>query len=207
MASAGDILNDLDSFLDRLSEGEEEEELYLGDACATCRINSSPLMAAIVSNHRGCLKEILRMGSLAGAGGTLLSVRSENGATLAHVAARKGDTEALELVLRADSSLCREGDIRGATPLHVCAYHGREEGLALLLDAGAETNQTDFDGATAIHFAAASGHLDSLKLLLEQGKGDVNAQTNSGETPGERRKRAERESERERERERSERIG
>ena len=39
MASAGDILNDLDSFLDRLSEGEEEggeveDELDLGDACS-----------------------------------------------------------------------------------------------------------------------------------------------------------------------------
>ena len=183
MASPGEVLEDLDSFLDRISEGEEEEEeeeeLCVGDACHECRVNGSPVMAAMLSGHRGCLNEILH----ANEAEKLSAIRSENGATLAHVAARKGDVEALRLVLKNDSSLGKVGDIRGATPLHVCAYYGHEEGLRRLLDAGAEANQPDFDGATAVHFAAASGHLESLKLLVKQGRGNANAQSSSGETP------------------------
>lgn len=185
MATPGEVLDDLDTFLDRLSEEEEDEDeegarLYVGDACRECRVNRCPAMTALLSGHRGCLKEILRANDAK----VVSAIRSENGATLAHVAARRGDVEALNLVLKSDTSLGKVGDVRGATPLHVCAYHGREDGLVSLLDAGAEADQPDFDGATAIHFAAASGHLESLKLLVERGRGGVNARSRSGETPG-----------------------
>ena len=188
MASAAElVLGDLDSFLDRLSEGEEDEEeedgvrLLVGEACHECRVEPCPAMAALHAGHGGCLREILRANDEE----TILGVRSGGGtATLAHVAARRGDTEALGVILAKASPLAREGDERGATPLHVCAYHGHDEALVSLLEAGGDADQPDSDGATPVHFAAASGHLDSLKALVERGGGKVNVRSNSGETPG-----------------------
>ena len=189
LKGAAEVLNDLDTFLSDVGDEEEEKgqesddeiTLDFGDVCAECRAGTSPMILAVTSGHTGCLKEMLErnLDEL-----DLTTVLSENGATLAHIAARKGDLEALKAVVSAEQSLCEVGDIRGATPLHVCAYHGRLDCLSCLLEGGAEANLGDFDGATPVHFAAASGHLDCLKKLVKRGKGDPNAQTESGETPG-----------------------
>ena len=189
MANPTSVLEDLDTYLARVSEEEEEdaeegetanEEVNLGDACAECRANACPLMGAVTSGHKGCLKEMLSVrGEL-----DLSTVRSENGATLAHIAARKGDLETLQMLVGAEPSLCEIGDVRGATPLHVCAYHGHLDCLSSLLTNGAQADQKDSDGATPVHFASASGHLHCLKELINRGKGNPNEQTQSGETPG-----------------------
>jgi ankyrin repeat protein len=188
LKGAAEVLNDLDTFLSGVGDEEEEKvqesdeiTLDFGDTCPECRAGTSPMILAVKNGHTGCLKELLErnLDEI-----DLISVLSENGATLAHIAARKGDLEALKAVISADVSLCEVGDIRGATPLHVCAYHGRLDCLSCLLESGAEANLGDFDGATPVHFAAASGHLECLKKLVERGNGDPNAQTESGETPG-----------------------
>lgn len=188
LKGAAEVLNDLDTFLSGVG-GEEEEKgqeldeiaLDFGDACTECRVGTSPMILSITSGHTGCFKELLErnLDEI-----DLTSVLSENGATLAHIAARKGDLESLKAIISAEVSLCEVGDIRGATPLHVCAYHGRLDCLSCLLESGAEASLGDFDGATPVHFAAASGHLECLKKLVEKGNGDPNAQTESGETPG-----------------------
>jgi len=118
MANPTSVLEDLDTYLARVSEEEEEdaeegetanEEVNLGDACAECRANACPLMGAVTSGHKGCLKEMLSVrGEL-----DLSTVRSENGATLAHIAARKGDLETLQMLVGAEPSLCEIGDVRG----------------------------------------------------------------------------------------------
>lgn len=187
-----DVLDDLDSYLACLAEDQDDQETEsdssqteedaqdLGDACTECRASDSPLILATTSGHKGCLREILNARDSL----KLDSVLSENGATLAHIAARRGDLECLRLVVTADSGLCTTGDIRGATPLHVCAYHGYLDCLVCLLDKGGVADQKDYDGATPLHFAASSGHLECLKALLDKGNGSLNAQTLSGETPG-----------------------
>ena len=190
LKGAADVLNDLDSFLSVVADDDEEKSkevderkitLDLGNACAECRAGDSPMILAVTSGHSSCLREMLRknLDDL-----DLTTILSESGATLAHIAARKGDLEALKTVITADQSLSEVGDIRGATPLHVCAYHGHLDCLSCLLERGAEANLGDFDGATPVHFAAASGHLECLKKLIDKGNGDPNAQTESGETPG-----------------------
>ena len=188
LKGAAEVLNELDTFLSGIGDeeegkGQETDEITLdfGDACAECRAGTSPMILAVTSGHTECLKEMLD-GNLDEL--DLTYVLSENGATLAHIAARKGDLEALKAVVTAEQSLCEVGDIRGATPLHVCAYHGHLDCLSCLLESGAEANLGDFDGATPVHFAAASGHLECLKKLVEKGNGDPNTQTESGETPG-----------------------
>ena len=192
LRGASEVLDDLDMFLsdvgaDEVFEGEAISQPYLdcgplefGSACAECCTGTSPLIVAASNGHIMCLKEMLKHSLDL----DLTAVVSENGATLAHIAARNGDTEALKAVITAERSLCEVGDIRGATPLHVCAYHGHLDCLSCLLDSGANASRSDFDGATPAHFASASGHLECLKKLIDVGRGDPNAQTGSGETPG-----------------------
>lgn len=130
MANPTSVLDDLDSYLARLSEEEEDddydndveereeerqtvkEEVDLGNACSECRATASPLMGATTSGHYGCLKEMLRMEIAA----DISAIRSENGPTLAHIAARKGDLETLRTLVEAEPTLCKIGDVRGATP-------------------------------------------------------------------------------------------
>ena len=182
------VLQDLDAFLE-----EEEEYIYqgsgsqsslplldLGGCCAECQRAGMPLMAAVSSGHTPCLQEILSAQPHL----DLQGIRSENGATLGHIAARRGELDCLRALLEADRSLCEVGDSKGATSLHVCAYHGHVECLRCLLTEGRCGLLRDQDGATAVHFAAVSGHTDCLRVLIEEGGGDPNAQTNSGETPG-----------------------
>lgn len=181
---AADILSDLDDYLSALVEEPEQKPTEppkdLGNTCSECRVGSSPAIHAASSGHTGCLKEIL--GKIDKQ--ELVAERSENGATVAHIAARRGDLQCLRMVLSVDNSLCTIGDVRGATPLHVCAHHGFADCLVCLLDSEGSANQPDADGATPIHFAAAAGHMNCLRVLLENGRGDPNAQTQSGETPG-----------------------
>ena len=188
LKGAAEVLNDLDTFLSDIGDDEEEKSqetdetsLDCGGVCAECRAGASPTILSVTSGHTDCLKEILErnLDEL-----DVASVLSENGATLAHIAARRGDLETLKVIVKTEESLCKVGDIRGATPLHVCAYHGHVDCLTCLLESGAKTNLVDFDGATPVHFAAASGHLECLKQLVEVGGADPNAQTESGETPG-----------------------
>ena len=186
LRGATEVLSELDSFLSDIAEDEETQEedqlpIEPGNACAECRVGTSPLILAVASGHSYCLREILKHSAEL----DLVSVLSENGATLAHIAARKGDFVTLKTILTTERSLCTVGDIRGATPLHVCAYHGHVDCLSSLLEAGADANLGDFDGATPVHFSAASGHLECLKELVDKGKGDPSVQTESGETPGE----------------------
>lgn len=188
------VLEDLDAFLEEEEEEDDEvqseyesprtslPQIELGGCCAVCQTpaNSSPAMIALSNGHTTCLQEILRAQSEL----EVCSVVDDNGATLAHIASRKGDLDSLRVILEADRSLCDIGDSKGATPLHVCAYHGHVECLRCLLSEGRSGLLRDKDGATAVHFASASGHTECLRVLLEEGGGDPNEQTNSGETPG-----------------------
>ena len=209
-----DVLEDLDAFLEEIEEEGEEQDVEdmlvvggkgadyereaspflsqisslqqnvdFGQSCAACRSAPCAAMAAVKTGHTACLQEILA----AQPDLNLRTVTSENRSTLAHVAARRGDLDALRAILEADRHLSAMGDDKGATPLHVCAYHGHVECLRCLLGEGEGGVARDMDGATPVHFAAASGHTECLRVLLEEGGGDPNEQTDSGETPGQKR--------------------
>ena len=189
-----DVLEELDAFLEEVEEeGEGEgsgsfsqnsllqQSQDCGQSCAECRAAANSAMAAVSSGHTVCLQEILAAQPEL----NLQTATSENGATLAHTAVRRGDVDTLRVVLEADRDLSEVGDDKGATPLHVGAYHGHVECLRCLLGEGGSGVLRDRDGATAVHFAAASGHTECLRVLVEEGGGDPNEQTDSGETPSE----------------------
>lgn len=191
---AADALDDLDSYLARVSHDDSDTDSLdsdlnihstislrdLSDVCNKCKSVTFSITSAILLNHRKCLECLL--GSLANLSNC--EVSAEDGTTPIHVAAKRGNREFLELLITKDKSLAETKDTRGATATHVLCYNGHHKCLPWILKNGGSAAHKDVDGATPAHYAAASGNLECLKELIQTGKGDPNAQTYSGETPG-----------------------
>jgi len=194
-SKAADALDDLDSYLARVSNDDSDTDSIesfgqnirstislrdLSDVCNKCKSVTFSITSAIVLNHRKCLECLL--GSLTNL--SSCEVSAEDGTTPMHVAAKQGNREFLELLTAKDITLVEARDVRGATATHVLCYNGHHKCLPWILKNGGSAAHKDVDGATPVHYAAASGNLECLKELIQTGNGDPNAQTYSGETPG-----------------------
>ena len=191
---AADALDDLDSYLARVSHDDSDTDSVdsglnihstislrdLSDVCNKCKSVTFSITSAIVLNHKKCLECLT--GSLVNLSNC--EVSADDGTTPIHVAAKRGNREFLELLITKDKSLAETKDARGATATHVLCYNGHHKCLPWVLKNGGSAAHKDVDGATPVHYAAASGNLECLKELMTTGNGDSNAQTYSGETPG-----------------------
>ena len=83
--------------------------------------------------------------------------------------ASKGDTEAVEGILKRFPSKVNARDINNGTPLMICAQEGREDICELLLEKGAEPDAQNNQGNAALHFCAKKGYLDICGMLLDSG--------------------------------------
>ena len=194
-SKAADALDDLDSYLARVSHDDSDTDSLdsvdlnlkstislrdLTDVCNKCKSVTFSITSAIILNHKKCLECLL--GSLINLNNC--EVSAEDGTTPVHVAAKQGNREILEMLITKDRSLAETKDARGATATHVLSYNGHHECLPWILKNGGSAAHKDVDGATPVHYGAASGKLECLKELIQTGNGDPNAQTYSGETPG-----------------------
>eukprot|EP00271_Cylindrocystis_brebissonii_P006469 TRINITY_DN1925_c0_g1_i1.p1 TRINITY_DN1925_c0_g1~~TRINITY_DN1925_c0_g1_i1.p1 ORF type:complete len:481 (-),score=44.15 TRINITY_DN1925_c0_g1_i1:198-1640(-) len=100
--------------------------------------------------------------------GSLLNVRTNNGRTALHSAARNGHLAVVNWLL-SHGALPFLEDSSGSCPLHEAAANGSTECMRALLAAGASATCQDSAGCTPLHHAAAKGHLDSAKLLVNFG--------------------------------------
>ena len=194
-SKAADALDDLDSYLARVSHDDSDTDSLdsvdlnlkstislrdLTDVCNKCKSVTFSITSAIILNHKKCLECLL--GSFINLNNC--EVSAEDGTTPVHVAAKQGNREILEMLITKDRSLAETKDARGATATHVLSYNGHHECLPWILKNGGSAAHKDVDGATPVHYGAASGKLECLKELTQTGNGDPNAQTYSGETPG-----------------------
>jgi CHAT domain-containing protein len=106
---------------------------------------------------------------------------ASSGMTLLHVAAHRGDIEAVSLLLDhgADPDL---RDHSRVTPLHAAAYHGHAGIVRQLLAAGVEVDGRNEQGFTPLHDAANQGQEEAIRILVAAGA-DVDAIANKRETP------------------------
>lgn len=130
-----------------------------------------------------------------------VNAQDENGRTALHIAARYGNTNAVEVLLRADrymNGTCRPdmlqpdlAELSGRTALHFAAGEANDDIVRLFLqDVRVNVNTTDNSGSTAlIHAVKAklgeyrTGKREcTVDVLLKDGRVDVNQQDKQGQT-------------------------
>lgn len=77
---------------------------------------------------------------------------ARGGWTPLHVAAERGNTEVVKLLLEAKADIDPKDD-DGKTPLHWAVHSGRSEAVKVLIEAGADINARDNDGNTPLDIA------------------------------------------------------
>lgn len=93
---------------------------------------------------------------------------STSGDSLLHIAARRGDTRAIESLV----NLCipvDELNQKGVTPLYSAASAGSRAAMELLMSKGADIYVTLTDGRRLLHVAAVQGHVVTIESLLVAG--------------------------------------
>jgi hypothetical protein len=101
-------------------------------------------------------------------------------ATPLHLAAGRGDTNMIILLLSLGAEIDAKGYRHGSTPLHCAARHGHVRAIEILVERGADVMARDMHWYTPLHCAAAGDHADAITGLLRLGA-DINA---AGKTYG-----------------------
>ena len=96
-----------------------------------------------------------------------------------HDAARMGNRQQVEAILKATPQARDARAPLGSTPLHYAAMNADSGPLQALLVAGAAVNVRDGEGRTPLHMAAFSTRTANGRLLLEAGA-DPSLKTDAG---------------------------
>jgi ankyrin repeat protein len=110
-----------------------------------------------------------------------LNQSNEGGMYPIHMAALKGHSQVLQILLQAGANVNTPNTKVQSTPLIYAATAGHVEAARILLDAKANVNATDSGGRPPLMWAATNGQVSVVKLLLERGA-DANLKTPSGWT-------------------------
>ncbi|XP_058271825.1 ankycorbin isoform X2 [Hemibagrus wyckioides] len=103
------------------------------------------------------------------------------GKSALHVAATRGQTECLAIILAHGADVCVV-DASGFSALHLAAKNNHQECAKKLIQSKCAIDALDSGGRTALHYAAANGNIVIVQLLCEQ-KCPVNLKDVDGLTP------------------------
>ncbi len=113
----------------------------------------------------------------------LVDNNQEIGRTALAIAARAGQQEAVELLIRNGANIDTQ-DTNGATPLHLALLNGHINLLQTLCFYRADTTLADNNGNLALHLAATQANVVTFYGLLQATPANlINAQNNAGQTP------------------------
>lgn len=137
--------------------------------------NDERLLAAV---EHGEVEKVASL--LAKKGASAVKLDSEGKSAL-HVAAARGQTDCLAVILAhgADLSIT---DAAGFNPLHLAAKNNHIECCKKLIQSKCPIDATDSSGKAALHHAAASGNIQTIQLLCEL-KSPINLKDADGLTP------------------------
>lgn len=128
-----------------------------------CKVTDTVLHCAVQANSVDCVKYLLHIGI----DPNTLDV---NGNAPLHLAADKGYTECLKLLLaRSNKTINLKSNSRQSTALHMAAENGYTECVQILLQAGSSHNVVNDKNQTALHLAAKAQCAESVEILLELG--------------------------------------
>ncbi|XP_053195442.1 ankycorbin [Scomber japonicus] len=137
--------------------------------------NDERLLAAVEHG------EVEKVASLLSKKGASAVKQDSEGKSALHVAAARGQTDCLSVLLAhgADLSLT---DAAGFNPLHLAAKNNHLECCKKLIQSKCPVDAVDSSGKTALHHAAASGKIQTIQLLCEL-KSPINLKDADGLTP------------------------
>ncbi|XP_041816447.1 ankycorbin isoform X2 [Chelmon rostratus] len=137
--------------------------------------NDERLLAAV---EHGEVEKVASL--LAKKGASAVKLDSEGKSAL-HVAAARGQTDCLSVILAhgADLSIT---DAAGFNPLHLAAKNNHTECCKKLIQSKCSIDAVDSTGKAALHHAAASGNIQTVQLLCEL-KSPINLKDADGLTP------------------------
>lgn len=134
------------------------------------------LMQAIKQNNSALVQELIRQGI------NVNELDANQDAPLV-IAAYKGYTEIVRLLLTAGADVTAVDPGMKATALHAAAYAGRTEAAKLLIQYHIDIDkQGPYNGYTALHDAIWQGNEAIARLLIEAGA-NLTLTSNAGETP------------------------
>jgi ankyrin repeat protein len=90
------------------------------------------------------------------------------GITAVGVAAAQGQTESLELLVKAGANVNKKCPL-GFTPLRLAVVNGHTAAARLLIDHGANVNDSGDDGNTALTVAAFQQRTEIVQMLVDKG--------------------------------------
>jgi len=134
------------------------------------------LMQAVKSNNIATVQELIQKGI------DVNELDANQDAPLV-IAAYKGYTDIVRLLLEAGADVTAVDPGMKATALHAAAYAGRTEAAKLLIQYHIDIDkQGPYNGYTALHDAIWQGNEAIAKLLIDAGA-NLTLQSNAGETP------------------------
>ncbi|XP_040915168.1 ankycorbin isoform X1 [Toxotes jaculatrix] len=122
--------------------------------------NDERLLAAV---EHGEVEKVASL--LAKKGASAVKLDSEGKSAL-HVAAARGQTDCLAVILAHGADLSVT-DAAGFNPLHLAAKNNHIECCKKLIQSKCPIDAVDSSGKTALHHAAASGNIQTVQLLCE----------------------------------------
>jgi ankyrin repeat protein len=150
--------------------------LFWAATALTLAAPEAPIADAAMKNDAAEVSALLQRGAD-------VNAPEGDGMTALHWAAKNGNLDVAERVIRAGATLEARTRVGDHTPLHVASAAGRAAVVKALLEAGADVKARTTTGATPLHFAASSGSAESVVLLLEHGAEVDPKEPVWGETP------------------------
>ncbi|XP_032394815.1 ankycorbin isoform X2 [Etheostoma spectabile] len=155
--------------------GNQETELKATEEVNEWNKNDERLLAAV---EHGEVEKVASL--LAKKGASAVKLDTEGKSAL-HVAAARGQTDCLSVILAHGADLSFT-DAAGFNPLHLAAKNNHIECCKKLIQSKCPIDAVDGSGKAALHHAAASGNIQTIHLLCEL-KSSINLKDADGLTP------------------------
>uniref|UniRef100_A0A3B4YEH0 Retinoic acid induced 14 n=1 Tax=Seriola lalandi dorsalis TaxID=1841481 RepID=A0A3B4YEH0_SERLL len=136
--------------------------------------NDERLLAAVEHG------EVEKVASLLAKKGVSAVKLDSEGKSALHVAAARGQTDCLSVILAHGADLSVT-DAAGFSPLHLAAKNNHIECCKKLIQSKCPIDAVDSTGKTSLHHAAASGNIQTVQLLCEL-KSPINLKDSDGLT-------------------------
>ena len=135
----------------------------------------STLMRAINGNNKEQVQKLIDQG-------VDVNQLEANGDAPLIMAAYKGYSEIVEMLLKAGADVTAVDPGMKATALHAAAYAGRTEAARLLIEYGIDVDaQGPYNGYTALHDAIWQNNVQTAAMIIDAGP-DLSIENHEGQT-------------------------